>query len=120
MPKPYAYNVTRKAFLASELKVADTHWKRLRGLMATSPSSFGFGQGLWIVPCHGVHTFAMRYPIDVVYLDQNKVVVHVEENVRPWRFTDIRLDAVTVIEFRWPTVMNSGTCVGDQIEIRLT
>jgi uncharacterized protein len=60
---------------------------------------------------------AMRYPIDVVYLDHSNKVVHLEENVKPWRFTPIRLDAVSVLEMRSPSIMSSGTCVGDQLEI---
>ena len=40
--------------------------------MGTDAGSFPAGRGLWIVPCHGVHTFAMRFPIDVIYLDSDK------------------------------------------------
>ena len=113
----YAYNRTRNAFIASELRRADTHWSRLRGLMGTSPNNFPHGSGLWIIPCQGVHTMWMRYAIDVLYLDEDKRVVHVEENVRPWRMTPMHFDAATVIEVRSPTVMTSGTCVGDTLEI---
>ena len=116
-PKAYAFNRTRKSFLASELQLADTHWGRLRGLMGASTTTFPFGSGLWIVPCHGVHTLGMRFPIDVIYLDENKVVVHIEENVRPWSLTPVHFDAATVMEVRWPTVINTGTCIGDQVEI---
>ncbi|MGH9580907.1 MAG: DUF192 domain-containing protein [Terriglobales bacterium] len=113
----YAYNRTRQAFLASELRVADSHWTRLMGLMGTNRESFPDGHGLWIVPCHGVHTMAMRYPIDVVYLDPENVVVHVEENVKPWRMTPVNMEAATVLEVPPHTVWNTGTKVGDQIEI---
>lgn len=115
--KGYAFNQTRQAFLATELRVADTHWARLRGLMATSPDTFPDGHGLWIVPCHGVHTMAMRYPIDVIYLNHENVVVHIEEFVKPWTFTRICMDADSVIELRSHTVYNTGTICGDQIEI---
>ena len=56
----------------THLRIADTHWSRFCGLMGTDVGSFPAGQGLWIVPCHGVHTFAMRFPIDVIYLDQRQ------------------------------------------------
>lgn len=115
----YAFNRTRQAFLATELSIADTHWSRLRGLMATNPSTFRFGQGLWIVPSHGVHTIAMRYPIDVIYLNEAKTVVHLEENVKPWRIAPVRMDATTVIELPCHTVWNTGTKIGDQIEIAI-
>jgi uncharacterized membrane protein (UPF0127 family) len=115
--KGYAFNRTRQAFLATELLIADSHWSRLRGLMATNPSTFRFGQGLWIVPSHGVHTLAMRYPIDVIYLNDAKTVIHLEENVKPWRFAPVRMEAATVIELPCHTVWNTGTTLGDQIEI---
>ena len=115
--KGYAFNRTRQAFLATELSVADTHWTRLRGLMGTNTAAFRFGQGLWIVPSHGVHTLAMRYPIDVIYLNESKTVIHVEENMKPWRIAPLRMEAVTVLELPCHTVWNTGTAVGDQIEI---
>ena len=68
----YAFNRTRQAYLATQLSIAATHWSRLRGLMCTEADSFHAGQGLWIVPSRGVHTFAMRFPIDVLYLNEEK------------------------------------------------
>ena len=97
-PKGYALNRTRNAYLATHVRLAGTHWSRFRGLMGTEAASFPAGQGLWIVPCHGVHTFAMRFPIDVIYLDGDKVVVHIEENLKPWRVAPVRLRAASVLE----------------------
>lgn len=114
---PYAFNRTRQAFLAHELAVADSHWTRLKGLLGTREDGFRFGKGLWIIPCHGVHTLAMRYTIDVVYLDEQQTVVHVEENVRPWRVTPVRMDAATVLELPSHTIWSTATQVGDEIEI---
>ena len=116
----YAFNVTRQAFLATRLRVAATHYDRLRGLMGTAPSAFQEGSGLWIVPCHGVHTIAMRYPIDVLYLDRDSVVIRIEDSVRPWRLTPVLLEAATVIELPARTAWNTATKVGDGIEIKIT
>ena len=58
MTKGYAFNRTRTTYLATDLLVAHTHWSRFRGLMATGSSHFSRGQGLWINPSHGIHTFA--------------------------------------------------------------
>jgi uncharacterized membrane protein (UPF0127 family) len=113
----YAFNVTRQTFLATELRVAYTHWGRLMGLLRTSKASFSGGRGLWINPCHGVHTIAMRYPIDVLYLDEKRHIIHVEENVKPWRVTPMRMDAATVIELPAHTAWNTGSTIGDQVEI---
>lgn len=113
----YAFNRTRQSFLASDLKLADTHWTRLKGLLGRTLGEFDCGQGLWIIPCQGVHTMFMQFPIDVLYLDENNVVLHTEENVRPWRVTPIRTRASSVLELPARTVFASGTAVGDEIEI---
>ena len=113
----YAFNRTRQAFLASDLRVADTHWMRLKGLIGMHVGDFNRGQGLWIVPCQGVHTMFMQFPIDVLYLDENNLVLHMEENVRPWRLTPFRTGASSVLELPGRTLFVSGTAVGDAIEI---
>ncbi len=113
----YVLNRTRNAYLATHLRVADTFWSRFRGLMATDAASFPAGQGLWIIPCNGVHTFSMRFPIDVLYLDKNKVVVHIEQSLKPWRVAPIRLRAASVLEFPDRTLSSSQTAIGDEIEI---
>jgi len=118
-PKGYAFNRTRTTYLATDLLIARTHWSRFRGLMATSSSHFSRGQGLWINPSHGIHTFAMRFPIDAVYLDQDRIVVHLEEGLKPWRVAAIRIQATSVIEVPSGTIQESGTVVGDQIDIFL-
>ncbi len=115
--KGFAYNRTRQTFLATELLVADTHWTRMCGLLATSPQEFSPGRGLWIVPCHGVHTFAMRFIIDAIYLDADHRVTHVEQNLRPWRLAPVRMDSYTVLELPCHTVYTTGTLVGDQLEL---
>lgn len=116
-PEKYAWNRTRQAFLATSLEVAETHWSRFWGLMLKPEAAFRTGQGLWIRPSRGVHTLAMRFPIDVVYLDQGKRVVHLEEQLRPWRVAPVRLQAASVLELPANTLAPSGTMLGDELEI---
>jgi uncharacterized membrane protein (UPF0127 family) len=113
----YAWNRTRNAYLATELRVANTAWSRLRGLMARAADSFHAGQGLWIVPSYGVHTFGMRFVIDVAYLDRHKTVIHVESGLKPWRVAPIRAHAASVLELPANTLKKTGTAIGDQLEI---
>lgn len=115
----YAFNRTRSAYLATDLYIASTHWSRFCGLMARDPQHFRTGQGLWITPCKGVHTWGMRFPIDVLYLDREKVVVHLEQNLKPWRLAPLRRKAASVLELPGETVSMTGTSVGDHIEIEL-
>jgi uncharacterized protein len=112
-----AYNRTREVHLATDLAVADTHWTRLRGLLGRGPDDFRNGSGLWIVPCHGVHTLGMGFPIDVVYLDRDLKVIHVETDLQPWRFAPVRRIATSVLELPSRTTAATKTEIGDKIEI---
>ena len=113
----YALNCTRRQYLATRLSVADGHWSRLRGLIGRSPENFREGQGLWIVPCRGVHTLGMRFPIDVLYLTRENVVLHLEQSLPPWRFAPVRLQAASVLELPENTLRATGTTIGDELEI---
>jgi uncharacterized protein len=114
-----AFNQTRQTCLAPKLAIAETHWRRLRGLLGTREDDFRNGGGLWIRPCRGVHTLAMRFAIDVVYLDRAGTVVHVEHNLQPWRFSPVRMQAASVLELPSQTVARTETALGDRIEIRM-
>lgn len=114
-----AYNRTRQISLAIKLSVADTHWTRLRGLLGRAPNHFGNGSGLWIVPCHGVHTLGMGFPIDVLYLDREMSVIHVHPGLQPWRFSPIRRKATSILELPMHTLAQTKTVIGDKIEITL-
>lgn len=112
-----AFNRTRQAYLATAMAVADTHWTRLRGLLGLRHGDFRNGSGLWIVPCHGVHTLGMGFPIDVIYLDRALTVIHIRSNLKPWRFAPVRKQAASVLELPCSTVSETRTEVGDRIEI---
>jgi len=74
------------------------------------------GDGLWIVPCEAIHTFFMKFPIDLVYLDRDKRVRKVRERVAPWRISAC-LPAYSVLELPEGTIRDTGTVRGDQIVI---
>jgi uncharacterized protein len=114
-----AFNQTRQAYLATALAVADTHWSRLRGLLGLRSGDFRNGSGLWIVPCHGVHTLGMGFPIDVVYLDRVMTVIHIQHDLQPWRFAPVRTQAASVLELPRSTAAETRTAVGDKIEITI-
>ncbi len=65
-------------------RVACTFFERARGLIGTR--DLPRGEGLFIPKCSAVHTFFMRYPIDVTFFDKEMKVVRVVRNVRPGTF----------------------------------
>lgn len=108
------WNQTRNAVLASAAEVADTSAKRRTGLL--KHKRLDAGQGLWIVPCESVHTFFMRFPIDLVYLSRDRRVRKVRGSVPPWRLSAC-LPAHSVLELPAGTVEKTGTRPGDQLII---
>lgn len=109
------FNLTRESFLCLELRVADTHFTRLRGLLGRPRLTSD--EGLWIVPCQGIHTIGLLYPIDVVYLDHSLRVVHVIERLLPFRIAPVRRRSASLLELPERTIFWSNTKVGDQLVI---
>jgi uncharacterized protein len=113
----YVYNKTRETFVATEAVVADNYVRRLVGLLGKTQSWARLGTGLWIVPSRGVHTIGMLFPIDLIFLNKGKEVVHLEEYVRPFRISRVSLKASSVLELPSHTIYRSGTQIGDRFEI---
>jgi uncharacterized membrane protein (UPF0127 family) len=111
------HNRTREALLAADTGVADTFLTRLVGLLGQRPTWAHASRGLWIIPSRGVHTLGMRFPIDVIFLDRKRTVVHVEQNLRPWRVSRVIANARSVLELPAGTIATSHTRIGDQIEV---
>lgn len=70
--------------------LADTPLSRLRGLLGRSALAPEAREGLLLKPCGSVHTIGMRYPIDVVFLDAEGFVLHVQERLAPLRASACR------------------------------
>lgn len=113
----YVYNQTRETFVATEAIVADSYLRRLIGLLGKTQRWARLGTGLWIVPSRGVHTIGMLFPIDLIFLNKQKEVVHLEEHVRPFRISKVSLKANSVLELPAHTIYRSGTKIGDRFEI---
>ncbi len=113
----YVYNKTRETFVATQAQVADSYFTRLVGLLGKTSRWAQSGRGLWIIPSRGVHTIGMLFPIDLIFLNKEKQVVHVEEHVRPFHISKVSLKALSVLELPTHTIYHSHTQVGDQLEI---
>lgn len=69
--------------LADQATLATSSFARMKGLLGTA--SLPIGHALIIKPCSSIHTFGMRYAIDVLFCDQEGVVLKCVENLPAWR-----------------------------------
>lgn len=78
------------------IKKADKFATRLKGLMFKKEPLHQ--EGLWIIPCNSIHMCFMNFPIDVVFLNKNKQIVKLINNLQPWKFVAPVADAYSVLE----------------------
>ncbi|WP_024822048.1 DUF192 domain-containing protein [Aminobacterium sp. UBA5514] len=69
-------------FLFSPLFCADSFMSRFRGLMLCPPEK---KCGLILIPCNSIHTFCMRFPLDIFFLNDECRILCVRWNLSPWR-----------------------------------
>ena len=106
-------NVTRGTILATRLEAAHSSATRRKGLLGRE--GLLPGEGLWIAPCESVHTFFMRFPIDLVYLDRQNRIRKVRHSVGPWRVSGC-FSAHSVLELPAGTAGITRTERGDTVE----
>jgi uncharacterized membrane protein (UPF0127 family) len=109
-----ARNVDTGAIVADRVAVAATHAERAVGLL--SRTMLEPGEALWIVPSRGVHTWGMRFAIDIVALDDRGVVIDQVASLKPWRIRLPRRGTAGVLELPTGTLSASGTIIGHRIE----
>jgi uncharacterized membrane protein (UPF0127 family) len=109
-----AINITRGRVLARRLEWAGTSETRRRGLLGRD--AFQEGAGLYLVPCPWVHTFGMRFPIDLAFLAPDGRVLSTRESLRPNRLSRLVMKAEGVLELPPHTLASTGTRVGDVIQ----
>jgi uncharacterized protein len=107
-------NVTRGTVLATQLEAAHTGPTRRKGLLGRD--SLARGEGLWIAPCESVHTFFMRFPIDLIYLDRERRIKKARSAVGPWRLSAC-FSAHSILELPAGTIRETQTERGDTLEI---
>ena len=98
--------------VCEQLLVAARPLRRMRGLLGRA--DLPAGEGILLRPAGSVHTFFMRFPIDVVFLDREDVVVGIEPRLPPWR-TAGRRGAKAVVELRAGECERRGVVVGDRL-----
>jgi uncharacterized protein len=113
MKRLIARNASVNTIVADRVGVASTHTSRAIGLLART--GLEPGEALWIVPSRGVHTLGMRFPIDVIALDEGGTVVDCVSDLKPWRIRLPRRGTTGVLELAAGTLASTGTQLGHRI-----
>ena len=108
-------NTTRNTVLGERIRVAETSLSRIVGLLGKR--GLEPGTGLLIIPSQAIHTVAMRFPIDVLFVDRNWKVIHLRHTMVPYRMTGIHWKAQCVLELPSGVIAQTSTEVGDQLAI---
>ena len=106
-------NLTKDAVVGTRIRLADKALTRLVGLLGTR--NLEPGCGLLIEPSSGVHTFGMRFPIDVVSLDAQMRVLGTWQKLGPWRFAAIHWKTRKVLELPPGTIRATHIEPKDQL-----
>ncbi|MBI4575794.1 MAG: DUF192 domain-containing protein [Planctomycetes bacterium] len=100
--------------VADRLQVARTTRERARGLLGRA--RFEPGEGLLLERCRSIHTCFMRFPIDVAYVDADRVVVKAVAGLAPWRVSGSLLAEATV-ELPAGTLARHGLAPGARLRV---
>src|SRR5919108_1188839 len=92
--------------------VADRAHHRMRGLLGRR--RLNPGEGIVLRPAWNVHTAFMRFPIDVIFLDADQVVIRIDPTLSPWRTASCR-GAREVVELAAGECARRGLEVGDRV-----
>ena len=90
------FNPKTQEVFADDLKTNDTYFSRLVGLMFKK--NLAAGSGIVLKPCTQIHTCFMRFNIDVIFLDKDLKVLHIIENMPPWRVSPLFLKSRYTVE----------------------
>lgn len=107
-------NLTRDTSIGDAIETAESSAQRRTGLL--KHDKLDDGAGLWIIPCEAVHTFFMKFAIDLIYLDRKRRVRGIVRALRPWRFS-ICLPAHSVLELPPGTIDRTNTEKGDELDL---
>jgi len=111
-----AVNRTKGKVLGDRVERAETFFRRLLGLLGRRP--LAEGEGLWIAPCRGVHSYGMRHPVDVLFLDERGKVIGAYPCFSPKRLTRFFPKAKGALELPQGVLQRTDTTRGDLVEFR--
>ncbi len=117
MPVFSAVNVTTKKELGKRISKAVTFFQRTWGLLGRK--EIKKGEGLYIPKCRSIHTFFMRFTIDVVFIDGDNGITRVVPGLVPFRIAFGPRNTAGVLELSAGTLKDNRCIAGDKISFIL-
>jgi len=99
--------------IAKRVSIADTFMKRLKGLLFKK--EIDEDEGLLISPCSQVHTFGMKFSIDVLFLSKFGEVISIESSMSPGKISPLIRTCHQVLELKSEIVVKKGIKKGSRI-----
>jgi uncharacterized membrane protein (UPF0127 family) len=109
-------NISKKQTLANEVVISNSFLSRLKGLLGYK--SIRKDMAMLLRPANSIHTFFMRFPIDVIFVDKDNVIIRIFSDMKPFRATGIYPASCFVVELPGGTVNSTQTAIGDSLQIR--
>ncbi|MBR4885443.1 MAG: DUF192 domain-containing protein [Lentisphaeria bacterium] len=106
-------NQNRNTTIACKPFHAVRLWDRTRGMIGRE-----FGEAfdaMVFSACNAIHTFFMKIPLDVLFLNRENTVVAQRSSLRPWHPCVWYSRACTVVELPVGTIEKTGTSIGDRL-----
>lgn len=109
------YNSSKNIVIATQVKMANNFFTRTIGLLFRK--SLSKEEGLVIKPCSSIHTFFMKFAIDVLFVGKKGNIVALYENVKPWRILPLHFTSSYVIELPAGTILDKNIDKGDVVRV---
>lgn len=108
-------NKNNNKLLASKVIIADTFITRFKGLMLKK--NLEEDAAMLIHPCNSVHTFFMKFPLDIIFISKEYEVIYVMENMLPGKTSSFIRKSMGVLELPSGTIEKTNTKKGDFLNI---
>lgn len=101
--------------IADNIAIAESFFKRLTGLLRHK--KLEAGEGMLICPCSQVHTYGMKFSIDVIFLAKDNHIIQIEQAMAPGKMSKLITNSRHVLELQAGAAAQNGLQCGDQLTI---
>ena len=112
--KTVIVNQSRGNVVCDRTEIADTLWRRMRGLLGRA--SLPAGNGMFFKGESSIHSAFMRFEFDAVFMDRELLVVGLAERIPPWRARAAK-GTRNILELAAGEIARTGVAIGDQLAV---